>query len=319
MTEFLIKDSEIAQSLNISRQKLLNIRRKLNLVPQTDYIKLSASEACFYTTNGIQKLYNALQASPPYRPKARLLKALVHNRKQQALHALIRQTVLENSQIVKINNINFLPEDKVATILKIRLRTLNKTFEAVQKTPSPLTHETEFRRIEEVTYYSFSGIGKLSEYLAENHNNSTTRTWCKNVTIHTKSVEKDTASSQNQRINQAKNRAKARDNNTCQITQEKQTIDSPIPLAVHHLYDQTHYPHLADSLDNLLTIKESIHKEFHQYQGGTSKPCTIEDFARFIQLAYPEYPDALNTLHRFRKRLCTPQPLTLAQLQGAKT
>lgn len=313
MTDLLIKDSEISEHLGIPRETLLSIRRKLNLVPQADYIKLGKTEACFYTASGIKKLHSAFRSYAPYRDKAKLLKALVYYRKEQILHARIRQTVLENSQIVKLNTGNFIPENRVAAILRIAPKTLKNNFPAIQRSPYTLSHETEFRCIEEVTYYSFRGIDKLSQYFATSHSNPATRAWCKNVTIHTETVAKNTADTQSKLIEKAKGQARTRDNNTCQITQEKPTLDNPITLAVHHLYDRTHYPHLADSLDNLLTIKETIHQEFHQYQGGSSKPCTVDDFARFIQLAYPEYPDALNILHRFRTRLYAPyapQPLT---------
>jgi hypothetical protein len=38
---------------------------------------------------------------------------------------------------------------------------------------------------------------------------------------------------------------------------------------------------LATIPDNLITLTEKVHKDFHAWNGGTKKPCTIDDLIRF--------------------------------------
>lgn len=58
---------------------------------------------------------------------------------------------------------------------------------------------------------------------------------------------------------------------------------SETTLAFHHLYNRSTYPELAADQDNLFVITEEVHKDFHGWHEGTIKPCTVNDFIRFIE------------------------------------
>jgi hypothetical protein len=42
--------------------------------------------------------------------------------------------------------------------------------------------------------------------------------------------------------------------NCCQVALSKQVNYSKLKLAAHHLYSSAEYPHLSESLDNLITL-----------------------------------------------------------------
>ncbi len=90
------------------------------------------------------------------------------------------------------------------------------------------------------------------------------------------------------RIKQAKDRVKRRAKKICQITGLKQE-DNRINLAVHHLFDVSTYPDLAETECNLLVMDERIHNEFHVWMGGTHVSCTVEDFEKFIEIFGDSY------------------------------
>jgi hypothetical protein len=93
----------------------------------------------------------------------------------------------------------------------------------------------------------------------------------------------------NKDIESTKNKAKRRDKNTCQITLVHQNSKNINAIAAHHLYSVNKCPHLATSIDNLITIDEKIHKEFHlTWMGGYDIECTVQDFIDFITERYPE-------------------------------
>ncbi len=114
------------------------------------------------------------------------------------------------------------------------------------------------------------------------------------------------------RIQAAVDNAKKKANGRCQITGEKKCAADPFNLAVHHVFDQKTYPHLADHADNLLVIKECVHKEFHSWMGGTKKTCDVEDFEQFIfKFANDLFKNdemvqrskALRTINRIKSRI----------------
>lgn len=90
-------------------------------------------------------------------------------------------------------------------------------------------------------------------------------------------------------IIKAKSKAKTRDK-FCQVTNRKPDAANPLmQLAAHHLYSVNKYPHLATVLENLITIDDQIHKEFHaNWMGGYDIHCTVQDFINFVVERYPD-------------------------------
>ncbi len=116
-------------------------------------------------------------------------------------------------------------------------------------------------------------------------------------------------------IEQAKKFVKnTRDKKKCKISEKKapgSKLTGTISVAVHHLYSQSKYPHLAASTDNLITITTDIHNEFHAWNGGTHQSCTIDDFIKFVDERYPEADEARIWLNKKKQLLGTPQPSTI--------
>lgn len=80
-----------------------------------------------------------------------------------------------------------------------------------------------------------------------------------------------------------------RDGNCCQITGKKRDkIHPTINITVHHIYSKQLYPHLAACQDNLITLTEEVHREFHAWNGGFQQPCTVDDLIDFVTKLYPD-------------------------------
>jgi nitrous oxidase accessory protein NosD len=66
---------------------------------------------------------------------------------------------------------------------------------------------------------------------------------------------------------------------TCAVTRER-----GCKLAVHHLYSVKSYPEKRWDDSNVIVIKKTLHDEFHQrFMGGSQRPCTPDDWERFLQ------------------------------------
>lgn len=105
-------------------------------------------------------------------------------------------------------------------------------------------------------------------------------------------------------IQKAKDKVKKRDKNTCLVTNQKKSAVDTWELAAHHLYSQNEYPHLADSEDNLITVKDEVHEQFHSgYMSGKGKACTIDDFIDFVQKYYPSNSSVIIWLQHQKLKL----------------
>lgn len=73
-------------------------------------------------------------------------------------------------------------------------------------------------------------------------------------------------------ISAARAIAMRRENGRCQIT------GSQVGLIGHHLFGVSAFPELAASPWNFFILTSKLHDEFHKWNGGTQKPCTIFHF-----------------------------------------
>ncbi|HEY9846046.1 MAG TPA: hypothetical protein V6D03_07600 [Candidatus Caenarcaniphilales bacterium] len=60
---------------------------------------------------------------------------------------------------------------------------------------------------------------------------------------------------------------------------------------------------MATSTDNLITLTEPVHREFHTWNGGVNKPCTIDGLIQFVNELYPEQEEASFKLNQIKKKL----------------
>ncbi|MDY7021383.1 MAG: hypothetical protein SWJ54_08470 [Cyanobacteriota bacterium] len=78
-------------------------------------------------------------------------------------------------------------------------------------------------------------------------------------------------------------------------------------------FDKKLYYFLSVDPDNILTVVSEIHEDFHQWNGGCNKSCTIDDFIEYVEWRYPQKHEVILMLHNRRSILM----LKLAQYQRA--
>ena len=81
-----------------------------------------------------------------------------------------------------------------------------------------------------------------------------------------------------------------------------------VNIVVHHIYSQNHYPHLAASLDNLISLTQEVHNEFHLWNGGFQKPCTADHLIKFVMELYPDNYEVTLKLSKVKQILDAQQP-----------
>jgi len=217
----------------------------------------------------------------------------------------VHKTVHENSSSLTCRNGRyFLSKKDTVAILGTSYTRLNKAFEDLRRSERPLEISVDFDEIEGVRYYSLSGFYRLSQNLAQSLTSKDRRAWCKAVDVAGKDALKAITAARDNRekqISRAMQKARKRDNETCQITSEKKTRHNhQFQMASHHIFSSHHYPHLAAVEDNIITLRGEVHDEFHSWNGGSKNPCTVDDLIQFICERYPDYPAALTRLYEVK-------------------
>ena len=217
-----------------------------------------------------------------------LLKKLITQEEQKQIDKEITALTLkvihdDSNKIVVRRNRHWLSYRDVKTILKTTFRRLDKAFEDIARSDLPLMIEEDFEDIEDERYYSYSGLERISLELSEKLTSKYRRLYSSRVPKIAPSIIEETAQSRlpfDTEIERAKKEALKQQDNKCQVTRKSKSEAS---LEVHHLYSQNTYPELASDQDNLFVIVGEVHKGFHNWHEGPMKPCTINDFIRFIQ------------------------------------
>lgn len=315
-SKFIVREQELADALGITLQKLDNIIAEFdrdphdqwNLDENVDYIFIDKTwKKRLFSQQGAYAIARYLAAIQDKNIFSKIVEFITHHKKR-VRNAFIQKTILENStSLVRKNNRHFLSRKDTVAIFATSYAKLDRVFIHLKDTDTPLIFEEDFDEIEGKRYYSLSGIDRLGRVLGSELTRKDRREWCESVHV----VAKDTFRlldsqefARQKRIKQAMEQARNRDNRTCQITGQKpHGKHNPFNLAVHHIYSKEQYPHLEDSTDNLITLKEEVHKEFHQWNEGFQKPCTIDSLIEFVTLLYPDRIEAIVTLQRFKQRL----------------
>ncbi|MEB3164447.1 MAG: hypothetical protein VKK80_14550, partial [Prochlorothrix sp.] len=98
--------------------------------------------------------------------------------------------------------------------------------------------------------------------------------------------------------------AKKRDAKTCRITGLKRDkYNKSVNIVVHHIYSKKHYEHLAACVDNLITLTQEVHNDFHAWNGGYQQPCTADHLIQFVQELYPDNYEVIMSLKEVKKVL----------------
>lgn len=228
----------------------------------------------------------------------------------------ILRLVYENSSsLVLKNSRHWLSREDVAHIFLTSILRLNQAFKDIQKSDFPMRIGLDFENYEDTTFFSLSGLEKLSMELSLKLRSEERREYCSRVREVAPPVLEFLSlvpSPSQQDVDRAVRYAKKRDR-FCQITgvARDKYENRLIKLVGHHLYDKNTYYFLADDPDNILTIAEPVSEDFHQWNGGNDKTCTIDDFIEYLEQRYSQKHEVILMLHNRRRILM----LKMAQFQ----
>ena len=311
-SKFTIREAELAEALEVTPQRLDEIIEFFNSDPNDEW-DLTENDHFMYTSkkwgsrifsaHGAFAIAKYLDSHEKKSLWEKIVEFVTHHR-EKIRNTFVHKKVHENSSSLTCRNGRyFLSKKDTVAILSTSYARLNRSFEDLKRSEKPLEIFVDFDEINGTRYYSLSGFYRLSQDLSKQLTSRDRRAWCEAVDIAGRKALKAItaeAESRQQKIQKAMREAKKRDKNTCQITRQKSTKYDQFDIAAHHVFSSKYYPHLAMSVDNLITLKESVHKEFHTWNRGNDKPCTVDDLIDFVCERYPERPEALSRLYQIR-------------------
>jgi hypothetical protein len=287
------------------------------LVEGKDYrIAVKATGLREYTASGAYIIARCLDAKqkPGFWAK---IKEMVLHTKVKVRRAFIGKKILDNcSSLVRRSDRYWISRADLITILGTNSQTLKRMLEESKRTQFPLLPNIDYEDLtDDNLYFSLDGVFKISQVCGQKLTQKNRREWCEEVgTVIKPKINDivDQISDREKNIAKAMSTAQKRDKNTCKVTGAGKNKINKLKLAVHHLYAQQAYPHIADSVDNLITLDCKVHDQFHvDYMGGTGKPCTIDDFIHFLHTYYPENTQVITWLTQQKIKLGNPQPIDL--------
>ncbi|MCG9884192.1 MAG: HNH endonuclease [Cyanobacteria bacterium] len=318
--DFSIGEQQLAECLKISITRLDEIVDFFDSDPNdewdikegTHYIFLNKSQKeRIFSELGAYAIAKYLDATQAQGIFDKVLEFFTHH-KQKLRQSFIRRKIAEScAPIVLYNHRSYLSKKSTVSILCTSYAKLNSVFEEMKRSETPLIIDEDFVDLEGTRHYSFSGFYKISSHLGDTLTKKDRQEWCRDAVLVSKKEFKrleDSIHSFKKRVDSAKSRAKSRDKQTCQITGRKPNKEDKFDLAAHHVFSQAEYPHLADNVENILTLDAAIHKKFHQWLGGSGKPCTIDDLIDFVETVYPHEERAISRLFAIKKKLGPQQP-----------
>ena len=311
-SKFIIKEQDLAKALEIPINRLDEIIDIFDADPYDEWELKENDHFVFSNRSLKERVFSAHGAFAIAKyldthEKKSLwdkIREFVTRHKEKIRNAFIHRTVHENSSSLTYrNNRHFLSKKDVVAILATSYSRLNKAFDEIKRSERPLERYVDFDDIEGVRYYSLSGFYQLSQNLSKTLTSKDRREWCRAVDIAGKAALKaiiDAQAQRQKRIEKAMRAAKSRDGSTCQITHRKRDKLDRMNADAHHIFSSKHYPHLAAVEDNIITLADDVHKEFHIWNGGSSTPCTIDDLIQFVCERYPENIEVMPRLQEIK-------------------
>jgi hypothetical protein len=304
MAEIYITSQRLIETLGIDSTQLIKVEEffdsisddEWDLVAGTDYKIVQGSGLREYTQSGAYSIARYLEATQKQSFFQRIKEMILHT-KQKIRQAFIGDHIIDNcSSLMKQNNQFFISQSDVVRIFKTRSDYLKKMLEVAQRQEQPLIKGQDYMEILDGGgfYFSLAGISKLAEVMRTSQTKRNRQDWCNDVgEIIMPRVQGvvDQILEREKNIQKVMDHVKKKSKKTCKVSGTKWDKINKLNFAVHHLYSRAEYPHLADVEGNLITLSTEIHDQFHNsFMGGTTKPCTIDDFIQFVNLYYPESP-----------------------------
>ncbi len=298
MAVVYVSSNKLADFLGISLEQLREIEYYFDsilddeweLVEEKDYrVVNKSSQLREYTQSGAHTILSFLKSQAEQGNKSfGDIKNWFNEERRKKQKALVDHTILQNSSsLVKRQDQFWLSLRDVVIILETRTDYFKKVLEIASKQNKLIkdVHYTRFGN-DDAVYISLLGIYEFAKIMQEVIKKKNRKEWCQDVGEQIEPqinrIIKEIQGRQKQ-IQRAKDDARKRDGHICKVTQQKASS-----LAVHHLYCESYYPALAANLSNLITVTHEVHSHFHQWMGGFSKPCTVDDFIKYALEYYPE-------------------------------
>lgn len=296
---FSLTEEAVAKCLEISRNELEEIVAHFDSDPN-DQWELVEGEHFIFVNKALQERAFSLRGAHAIAEYIRATKPssfwesfleFVTRHKTRIRESLVAAHIVQNSSsLILRSKRHFLSKPDTTKILGTSPARLNRSFQELQAA-SLMRQGVDFLDEEGKRFYSIRGVSRLADDLGSKLTSKERQLWCQAVKVTGNKTIKMLASAEEQRlvrIARACELAKQRDKKTCLITQKKRTKEDKIDLIAHHLYSKQHYRHLAESVDNLITLCRDVHEHFHGWNGGYAKLCTPDDLIRFVQQAYPQ-------------------------------
>ncbi|WP_017305508.1 hypothetical protein [Spirulina subsalsa] len=308
---------EIVDFLEASTDESIQLKEWLhfviqNYVNQQQPIRIFSREGALAIANYLDLIGDATQIS------LKRVIVLLDKYNLNQIDSKIRKALYENSSSLAFRNErHWLSRTDVVRIFMTTSSRLRQAFGDIQKSYDPMRINIDFEDYDGIMprFFSLSGLEKLSIELSLKLRSEERRAYCKRVSEVAPPVLEFLAIApcpEPKQIDQAMNFAKNRDKKTCQVTGAVRDKYNPrIELVGHHLYDKKAYHFLSADPDKILTIDKRLHEDFHQWNGGTQKTCTIYDFIDYVEWRYPEKHKLILTLHNKQRVL----RLKLTQVQ----
>ncbi|QKD82873.1 hypothetical protein HPC62_12360 [Thermoleptolyngbya sichuanensis A183] len=323
MAKTYIRAEDLLKLLKISSQELIEIEKFFDAIPDDeweleegkDYRVVSSNGAREYTQSGAYTLARYLEATKKLSFWDSLKEWFLHTR-EKIRKSFVRKKILDNcASLMRRSDQYWVSQADAVAIFGTNIQTLRRMAECTQKSDRPLIKGQHYQEFidEGGIFYSLEGIYRLSLAFSTELTLKNRRDECRDVGEEISPQVSDIIKlieSREKRISKCKEEAKRRDKKTCLVTGQKPDRYHRFNLAAHHLYSSSAYPHLADSLDNIITISEEVHTRFHrEFMSGTGKPCTPDDFIKFVQQYYPENSNVIIWLEGQRRKLGQQEPL----------
>jgi len=323
MAEVYITSQELIAILNITDDKLLEVEKFFDSIPDDawelnrgkDYRIVNHSTGLReYTSSGAYTLSRYLEASEKHGFWRTITEWFTH-KQEKIRKSFIKKKILDNcSSLTKRNNYFFISRTDVVSIFGTRSDYLTKMAEHTRRSQQPLIKGQDYDDFPDRggLHFSLSGIAKLAKAFEECQTKKNRKQECKDVgEVILPQVEDivEQIKNRDKRIQSAMDRVKRRDRQTCQISRKRKTSINKLKVAAHHLYSVSGYPFLADVENNLITLSDEVHTQFHQeYMGGSCKPCTVDDLIAFVHEYYPENGPVVTWLVQQKLILGDPKP-----------
>jgi hypothetical protein len=221
------------------------------------------------------------------RKHARLVKSLVVARVSEA-------AVVDGAMVIRGGK-PFVSTRQTREILRLHRRQdiLKAAFEHEMRGLSgraPMADGIHFSQYpdDDQRFYSADGIQRLSMALQVVCTSRSTRSWNEAVADSIFKALDAVARPlliEDKLLTAAVWASKVRAGHRCELThRSKSKFNLQFSLAAHHLFDAASHRYLKAEANNLIAIDSRLHDDFHQWNGGRSKPCTPEDFLAWIEL-----------------------------------